>query len=153
MGVRTYIGIDTESDSGNFAFGGSQFVDDFQFGYRFYIETEDIIIQSQIDFPIGFADTRIYDFISWEACFDSCTDFTATHTVCSQTVFTNNSQNLVVGIGFHCVMHAEVVVFACFFIDARQRFAQYIDVVIVKGSFQLSELVDGECSFHIVFCY
>ena len=45
MCMCTYIRIDTESNACYFIFGSSQLVDDFQFGNRFYVKTENIIIQ------------------------------------------------------------------------------------------------------------
>ena len=118
MGMRTYIRIDTESYTGCFAFGGSQFVNDFQFGYGLYVEAENIIIQTQINFPVCLAYTSIDYFVCRESGLNGCADFSATYTVGSQTAFADNCQDFVVSIGLHGVMHAEIIVFACFFIDA-----------------------------------
>ena len=52
--MRPDIRIDTESDISDLILSGSQFVDDFQFGDRLYIETEDAIFQSEVDLPIRF---------------------------------------------------------------------------------------------------
>ena len=55
--MRPDIRIDTESDISDLILSGSQFVDDFQFGDRLYIETEDAIFQSEVDLPIRFPDS------------------------------------------------------------------------------------------------
>ena len=72
MGMRTYIRIDTESYTGCFAFGGSQFVNDFQFGYGLYVEAENIIIQTQINFPVCLAYTSIDYFVCRESGLNGC---------------------------------------------------------------------------------
>ena len=53
MGMRPYIGVQTESHTGHFALGSCQFIDDLQFGYALYVETEDIVVETEIDFPVG----------------------------------------------------------------------------------------------------
>ena len=61
MGMCTYIGIDTKSNICHFSFGSSQFVNNLQLGDRFYVKTENIIIQSKFDLPIGFTHTGMAD--------------------------------------------------------------------------------------------
>ena len=39
-----YFRVDTKGDRGHFVFGGSQFFQDFQFGSRFYVEAENIVV-------------------------------------------------------------------------------------------------------------
>ena len=67
--MRPDIRIDTESDISDLILSGSQFVDDFQFGDRLYIETEDAIFQSEVDLPIRFPDSGKNDFIGRAAIF------------------------------------------------------------------------------------
>ena len=99
------IGIDTESNISNLILSGSQFIDYFQFGDRLDIETEDAILQSEIDFPICFADSCENNFIGRESGTDSGTDFSAAHTIGSHSALTDNGKYFRVGIGFNSVMH------------------------------------------------
>ena len=48
MCMSIYFRFDTEGDRGYFVFGGSQFVQDFQFGGRFYVEAENIVVQPKL---------------------------------------------------------------------------------------------------------
>lgn len=117
MGMCIYIWIDMESYMGCFVFGGSQFVNDFQFGYGFYVEVENIIIQIQINFLVCFVYISIDYFVCWEFGFNGCVDFFVIYIVGFQIVFVDNCQDFVVSIGFYGVMYVEIIVFVCFFVD------------------------------------
>ena len=63
VGVRmcTDVWIQTECHASDLVLGCSQFIDDLQLRNALHIEAEDIIVKSQIDFPIRLADTGIHD--------------------------------------------------------------------------------------------
>ena len=81
MCMGTYVGIDTEGNSGDFAFCFGKFVDDFQFGDAFYIEICNTGINSQVDFPIAFADSGKDNPAGRETSLDTCFDFSTAYTV------------------------------------------------------------------------
>ena len=67
MRMRAYVGIDAESDIGCLAFRSGQLIDDFQLRNGFYVEAEDIIIQSEVYLPVCFAYTCKHYLIGREA--------------------------------------------------------------------------------------
>ena len=75
MGVGAYIGIDAEADGCHLVFSGCNLVDDFQFGNALYVETEDVLVNAELDFPIAFSYACKDDFIGWEASFEHLLDF------------------------------------------------------------------------------
>ena len=79
--MRTHIGVQTEGDTGHLSFLSCQFVDNLQLGYALNIKTEDIIIESEIDFPISFANTGIYNLRSGETSLDRGFYLATAHTV------------------------------------------------------------------------
>ena len=110
MGMRTDIGVDAESNVGYFALGSGQFVDDFQFRNRLDVETENIVIESQVDLPISFAYTGKDDLPGRKTGFDGSTDFTSADTVGTQSAFADDGQYLGIGIGLDGIVYTEVVV-------------------------------------------
>ena len=61
MGMGTNVGIQTESHASYLILSCCQFVDNFQFRNALNVETEDVVVQSEIDFPIALADAGIDD--------------------------------------------------------------------------------------------
>src|SRR5574344_1066106 len=81
MRVRTYIRINAERHRSCLVHLTCYLIDHFQFCYTLDIKTENVLFQSQLDFPVTLADTRIYDFARWETCVGGCFYFTAADTV------------------------------------------------------------------------
>ena len=52
MGMGIHLRIDTQGDRCHFSFGSSQLLNHLQFGSRLHIETEDVVVQSQVDLPV-----------------------------------------------------------------------------------------------------
>ena len=153
VSMCTYIRIDTESHSCNFAFGCCKFVDDFKFRNRFYIEAENIVVQSEINFPVCFTYSCIY-YLAWrKSSFDSRFDFSAAYTVGTKSAFADNTENLRVGICLNGIMNAEFIVFATFILYSLKSFAKQICIIIIEWSFHFAEFSDRECTFHKVFCF
>ena len=148
MGMRPHIRIDTESDIGHFAFRGSQFVDDLQFGDRLYIETENVVIQTEFNLPIRFAYTGKNNLLCRETGFHRRTNFTATHTIGSHATLTDYGKYLRIGIRLYSIMHVKTFVTGNFFIDGIQRIAQNFRIIVIKRSTQLTKLINREYSFH-----
>ncbi len=148
MGMRTYIGIDAESYIGNFTFGGSQLVDDFQLRHRLDIETENIVIESQVDFPISLTDSGKNDLPGRETGLDGSADFTSADTIGTQSTFADDGQYLRIGIGLDGIVYTEIVVTCHLTVDARQRVAKHFRIIIIERSRQLAKFMNGEYSFH-----
>ena len=148
MGMCTYIGVDTKSNVCHFSFGSSQFVNNFQFRNRFYVKTENVIIQSKFDLPIGFPHTGKYNLLCWETSFNSCTYFAATYTIGTQSTLTDDGEYLRVCICFHSIMHVKMFVTGYFFIDSSQCVTQHFCIIIIKRGTQLTKFINREYSFH-----
>ena len=89
MSVCTDIRIDAESHLSHLTLGCSQFVDDFQFGYGFYIEAEDVVVKAIVDFLIGLAYTGKHNLVAWETGFYGCTYFASAYTIGTKSAFAN----------------------------------------------------------------
>ena len=143
MGMCTYIGIDTKSNICHFSFGSSQFVNNLQLGDRFYVKTENIIIQSKFNLPIG-----KYNLLCRETSFNSCTYFAPTDTIGTQSTLTNDGEHLRVCICFHSIMYVEMFITGYFFIDSSQCVTQHFCIIIIKRGTQLTKFINREYSFH-----
>ena len=151
MGMCPHIGVDAESYIRNLTLCRSQFIDDFQFGDGLYIETENIIIQAEVDFPICLAHSGKHYLIRRETCLDCCTNFTATYTVGPQSVLTDDGKHFRIGICLHGIVHVKVAMLCSFGAHTRKGFTQHLRVIVIKRGAQLTEFIYGECSFHILY--
>ena len=133
MGV--YFGVDTEGNRGYFVFGSCQFVQDFQFGSRLYVEAENIVVQPQVDLPVCFADTGVNDFISGETCIECRLYFSTAHTVGTQAIFCDNRQNTGIGVCLDCVVDM-ITIFPGFCFYRIERFLQQLYIVKIEWSSQ-----------------
>ncbi len=106
LGMRmcVYFRIDTEGDRGYFILGGSQFIQNLKFGSRFYVKAENIVVQSQVDFPVCFAYTGVNDFAGGETRIECRLYFATAHTVSTQAVFCDNRQDTRIGVSLDCIV-------------------------------------------------
>ena len=51
----THVGIQAKGHTGSLALGSRQGVDDFLLGNALYVEAEDVLIQTKVDFPVRLA--------------------------------------------------------------------------------------------------
>ena len=148
MSMSSYIRIDTESDISHFTFSCSQFIDNLQLRNRLYIKTENIIVQTQIYFPIRLAHSGKNNLICRKTCLNSSTHFSSTHTIGTQPVLTDNRKHLRISICFHSIMHLKIAIFSSFCTHAGKSVAQHLRIIIIKGGTQFTEFIYGKCSFH-----
>ena len=105
VSMCAYIRIDTKSNISHLILSSGQFIDYFQFGNRLYIETEDAVLQPEIDFPVCFTYSCKNNFIGRKSCTDSGTNFSTAHTVGSHSALTDDGKYFRVSICFNSVMH------------------------------------------------
>ena len=105
VSMCAYIRIDTESNISHLILSSSQFIDYFQFGNRLYIETEDAVLQPEVNFPVCFTYSCKNNFIGRKSCTDSGTNFSTAHTVGSHSALTDDGKYFRVSICFNSVMH------------------------------------------------
>ena len=148
MSMSSYIRIDAESDISHFTFSCSQFIDNLQLRNRLYIKTENIIVQTQIYFPIRLAHSGKNNLICRKTCLNSSTHFSSTHTIGTQPVLTDNRKHLRISICFHSIMHLKIAIFSSFCTHAGKSVAQHLRIIIIKGGTQFTEFIYGKCSFH-----
>ena len=55
MGVGTHVGVQAEGHAGRLALLLCQLVDDFQLGNTLNVEAEDVVVKSEVDFPVALA--------------------------------------------------------------------------------------------------
>ena len=147
MGMCADVGIQAESHAGHLTFCGSQFIDDFQFGDALHVETEDIVVQSEIDLPVGLAYTCIDHLIVGEPGLDACFYLTTADAVGSHAGFTYQTEHLRIGIGLDGVVHHKTLMLASLLVDGAQRLAQHLRIVVVEGRLYRLHLLYGEFSF------
>ena len=117
MCMGSHVRIQTEGDACHLPLVGCQFVDDFQFRDALYVETEDIVINAEIDFPVALAHTSEDNLRDREPSLDRGLDLTATHTVGSQSGLTDDAEHFRIGIGLDSIVHHESLVAASLFMD------------------------------------
>ena len=153
MGMCTNIRIQTESDSRNFSFGFSQFVDNFQFGNTLYVETENVVVESGVDLPVALANTSINNLPCGEACLDRGFDLSAADAVGTQSRLSDDTENTWIGIGLDSVVHDKTLVFACFVVDGTECLAQQFCIVVVERRLDRLQLLYGKYSFCHISLY
>ena len=146
--MGAHIWVDAKADVGYFSFFTSQLVDYFEFGDTLHIEAEDAFVQSEVDFPVGFAHPGIYNLLGSKPCFETTAYLAAAYAVCSQSFLSDNVQHFGVGIGLDSIVHAEAFVFASLLLDDLYGLSEQFCVVIVEGCLQLLKFFDREYSFH-----
>ena len=77
VGMGSDIGVQSEGHACYLSFGSCQLVDDLQFGNALDVETEDVVVESEVDFPIALANAGIDDFRTGESCLDACLNLAA----------------------------------------------------------------------------
>ena len=92
MGVCTHVGVQSECHAGCFPLGCGQFVDDVQLRYALHVEAEDVLVESEIDFPVALAHSGIDNLAGRKASPDDSFYFAATDTVGSQTSLSDQAQ-------------------------------------------------------------
>ena len=85
MCMRTYVWIDAETDVGHFAAGAGQFIDDLQFGDTLNIETENLLVESEIDLQDALADACIDNLRCREAGVDGGLNLSAADAIDTQS--------------------------------------------------------------------
>jgi len=134
MGI--YIGIDAQRNGCRFVFGGSQLVDHFHFGNRLNVKTENILIQCQINFPVGFSNSGKNYFFFRKSGFNGSIYFSSTHTIGPKTGIFNFTKQHGICIGLHGIMY-HVVSFLNLSIHFLKRLPQDVHIVIIKRRLQL----------------
>ena len=144
MGMGTDIGIDAEGYLGHLAALGGQLVDNLKLRNGLYVEAEDVLVESQLNLPVGLAYTGIDDVVSWEACLQGSFNLTSADTVGSQTALADDGQYLGIGISLDGIVYYEAVVASGFGTDGLEGVAQQTQVVVVEGGLPLAKLLYGE---------
>ena len=151
MRMRTYIRIDAEAYLGNLVLLLGEFVDDFQLRDALYVEAEDALVQTEVDFPITLAYACIYNLVGWESGIDGCLNLSSAHTVGTQTSLADDVEHLRVGVCLHGIVNLKALVLACLLVDDLQGLAQHVGVVVVERSLYLLKLIYRKCSFHFAY--
>ena len=118
MSMCTYIWIDAEANICGFVFGCSQFVKYQQFWNALHIEAEDVVVESEIDFPIALTHTRKYNFISWKTYFKHSLYFATTHAVYSQSCIQYQFEYFGIDICLHSIVYVIIIVLIYFSTDS-----------------------------------
>ena len=124
-----------------------ELVDDLQFWDTLHIETEDVVVEAQVDLPVALAHTGVDNLRGRESGLDGCFDLAAAHTVGTQSRFTDDAQDLGVGIGLYGIVHHEALMLAGLLVDGAQRLAQYLAIVIVERRLDLLKPLYRKFSF------
>src|ERR1035437_2088507 len=131
VSMCTDIWIDTQSHFCHFSFCRCQFIDDFQFWDRFNIEAKYVIIQTQVNFPVGFSNSGKYYIRCWNSGINGSLNFPSAYTICAETGIFYYVQDTMIYIGFHGIMDMKISYFSLS-IYFFQCLAKYIQIVIIK---------------------
>ena len=121
MCMCPYVRIQTERHACHFPFGACQFVNHFQFRDALHIKAEDVVVESEIDLPVGLAHTCIDNLACGEACLDGSLNLATADAIDTQTCFADDAEQTGIGIGLHGIVDNESLVAACLLIDGTQR--------------------------------
>ena len=88
LGVRMRVDfrIDTEGDRSDLVLPCGQLLDHLQFGDRLDVKAENVVIQSQVDFPVRLTDAGEDDLVIRESRLERRLDLAATHAIGTKTV-------------------------------------------------------------------
>ena len=151
MGMGTDVGIQTEGHTGYFALRGCQFVDDLQLRDALHVEAENLVVEAEVDLPVGLSHTCIDDLRRGKSRLDGSLDLSAADAVGTQSCLTDDAEDTRVGVCLDGVVHHESLVFLCLGVNAAQRFAQQFRIVVVEGCLDLLQLLYRELSFSHYF--
>ena len=131
VGVGVDVGVDAYGHMGRFASPAGQLVDDLELGHRLNIEAEDVVIEPQVDLPVGLAHARIHHLARVEASCKRGLDFAAAHQVDAQAIFHDFFQNHGVAVGLDGIVHI-VGVALDLAVDFVECLAEQAHVVVVE---------------------
>ena len=117
MRVGSYVGVQPECHTGGLALFCCQLIDNLQFGDALHIEAEDVVVQSEIDFPVCLAYTGIDYLAAGEPCPQGCFYLASADAVCTQSCLTDDAQHFGIGIGLDSIVYAEALMLLGFVID------------------------------------
>ena len=147
--MRAHVRVDAEGHPCHLTLGLCELVDNLQLCYALYIEAEDVVVESEIYLPVALAYSGIY-YLRWcEPCFYACLNLSTAYAVGTKAGLADDVQNSRVGIGLNGIMHAEVLMLACLVVDAIERLAQQLAVVVVEWRLYATEPFYGEITFHV----
>ena len=147
MGMGSHVRIQTKGHTGYFAPCGRQFVDDLQLRDALHVEAEDIVVEAEVDLPVGLAHTCIDNLRRGESRLDGSLYLSTADTVGTQSCLTDDAEDTRVGVCLDGVVHHESLVFLCLGVDAAQCLAQQFRIVVVEGRLDLLQLLYRELSF------
>ena len=103
--VRIDIRVHADSHTRLLALGNSQLADDLQLWDGFNVETSNVGIQSEVDFPVGLTDTGEDHLRRRETSLQASLNLTAAHAVTTQAALSNQLQQGRINIGLHSIVH------------------------------------------------
>ena len=81
MSMSPHIRIQTESYTSHLVLGSSQLVDYLQLGDALHVETENVVVKTEINFPVALANTGIDNLLFRKTCLDTSLYLATTDTV------------------------------------------------------------------------
>ena len=81
MSMSAHIRVDAEANLSYLILFFCKFVNNLKFRNALYIEAEDALLQTEIDFPITLAYTCIYNLAGRETCLDGSLNLSSAHAV------------------------------------------------------------------------
>ena len=149
MSMCANVGVQTECYACRLSLCCSQFVDDLQFGYALYVETEDVVVQTEVDFPVGLTHTSIDNLVGGESGIDDGLYLASADAVGSQSRLADDLEDLGVGISLDGIVYHEPLVSSSLFVDGAQCLSQQFCIVVVEGRLNPLELLYREYTFHV----
>ena len=144
--VGVHVGVEAQGHPRRAVLAGGQRVDDLQLGHGLHVEAENVVVQRQVDFPVGLAHPGKDDALRRDARVDGRLYLAAAHAVGPEAGPPHLAQDGRVHVRLQRVMHAEVRL-ARLPPHLVHGGTQHVHVIIVKRSLQLPELVEREISF------
>ena len=147
MGVGTNVGVKAEGHTCCFPFSDSQFIDDLQFGNTLNIEAEDIVVESEIDFPVSLSNTGIHYFRCRKTCTQAGLYLSTAHAVCTKFILANHAQHLWIGICFYCIVYLESIMLLHLCVNGTESLSEQLCIIVIERCLDVFQLFDWEFSF------
>ena len=148
--VRVDVGVDTQRNVSHFALRHRKFIDHLHLGDALDIETLNVGIKSQVNFPISLSHTGVDNLLWVEAMLERGADLVAAYAVNSETVRADLIKNSGVGVGLDGKVHGKVIVFR-HMADLAEGLAKQLDVIEIKRCLRVRKLVDREIHVWMLF--
>ena len=152
IGLGVDVGVDAQRHVGLLAGLARKPVHELQLLDRFAVDRHDLLPDGVTQLLVALADAGVNDALGIESGFDGLAQLVAARAVDAQPVFADNSQQMVVIVGFDGVMHLVAVLFGLVD-DAFEGLAQQRRIIEIERGFVAPKLLCDLSAQHFILTF